>query len=101
MNHECGTENTLDMLVFIDLPTIYTVLVIKLCFIRTIDFIECTDNSTCDENALCNNITGIPVCTCNEGFIGNGSICEGKYSQHIFYCWEILVVLFCYLFVLL
>ncbi len=50
-----------------------------------IDFIECTDNSTCDENALCNNVTGTSMCTCNEGFIGNGTVCEGEYySQHIF-----------------
>jgi hypothetical protein len=23
------------------------------------------------------------VCTCNEGFIGNGTVCEGENSQHI------------------
>ena len=46
-------------------------------YLYMIEFVECTDNSTCDENALCNNVTGAPVCTCDEGFTGNGTVCEG------------------------
>ena len=44
-----------------------------------IEFINCTDDNGCDENAVCNNITGTPVCTCNEGFVGTGRVCEGSY----------------------
>ncbi len=55
-----------------------------------IEFVECTDNNTCDENALCSNVTGTRVCTCNEGFTGNGTVCEGRYSAHIFIIWILL-----------
>ena len=39
---------------------------------------ECAMESTCHFNAACNNTIGSYKCTCNKGFTGNGTICEGK-----------------------
>jgi len=42
------------------------------------DFDECSlEPSPCDENADCTNTDGSYICTCKQGFTGNGSICEG------------------------
>jgi len=44
----------------------------------TPDIDECSDESrVCDENAACANNEGSYSCTCNEGFTGNGTTCEG------------------------
>ena len=42
-----------------------------------IDEDECSLNGTCLENATCTNIPGSFVCTCNNGFTGNQTYCEG------------------------
>ena len=42
-----------------------------------IDINECL-TAPCDSNANCNDTYGSFVCTCNDGFIGNGSTCNGK-----------------------
>ena len=39
---------------------------------------ECSVNNSCHINATCNNIPGSFVCTCNTGFSGNQTYCEGK-----------------------
>ena len=38
---------------------------------------ECSLNGTCPENATCANIPGSFVCSCNTGFTGNQTYCEG------------------------
>ena len=44
------------------------------------DMNECLmDMHDCAENATCTNMIGSYLCTCNEGFIGDGFVCEGKY----------------------
>ena len=38
------------------------------------------DPSSCDENADCTNNDGSYSCTCKQGFIGDGAVCEGTYK---------------------
>ena len=42
------------------------------------DLDECEINGTCPEHSTCANTFGSFVCTCNEGFMKNGSVCLGK-----------------------
>ena len=42
---------------------------------------ECaSEDSYCDENASCRNTHGSFLCNCDQGFIGNGTICQDKGS---------------------
>ena len=41
------------------------------------DINECLQNDTCDENANCTNTDGSFMCTCYEGFSGDGQTCTG------------------------
>lgn len=59
------------------------IVVQKQFFASFIEFLECTDDTICDPNASCNNVTGTPVCTCNDGFVEDGDVCEGKNLKHI------------------
>lgn len=44
----------------------------------TSDIDECSaESNPCDENADCTNNDGSYICTCKEGFAGNGATCEG------------------------
>ena len=40
------------------------------------DINECETIKPCHDHATCNNTRGGYVCSCNEGFIGNGTHCE-------------------------
>ena len=45
----------------------------------TSDIDECADaTNNCDSNATCINTPGSFTCTCNQGYTGNGTTCEGK-----------------------
>ena len=46
---------------------------------------ECEINGTCPEHSTCANTFGSFVCTCNEGFMKNGSVCIGKGLPFIHY----------------
>lgn len=39
---------------------------------------ECNGENDCHQNATCTNTIGSYNCTCNDGFEGNGTSCEGK-----------------------
>lgn len=41
------------------------------------DINECA-LSECHENAKCTNTEGSFICTCKDGFTGDGKSCEGK-----------------------
>ncbi|XP_078482065.1 uncharacterized protein LOC100177807 [Ciona intestinalis] len=43
-----------------------------------IDTNECLSPSTCDPNALCTNTVGSFICTCYDGYTGDGRLCTGK-----------------------
>ena len=48
-----------------------------------LDIDECESNGhDCHVNATCANNNGLYTCACNDGFSGNGTICEGM-------CWNI------------
>ena len=44
-----------------------------------LDIDECANATTnnCDFNANCTNTPGSFTCTCNQGYTGNGTTCEG------------------------
>jgi hypothetical protein len=46
--------------------------------IKFADIDECNDESdNCHDNATCRNNDGSFNCTCNSGYTGNGTYCEG------------------------
>ena len=57
------------------------------CFLIDID--ECLDANPCDENADCVNLDSSFICTCRQGFTGNGTTCNGKYCNVILF--ELLI----------
>eukprot|EP00058_Branchiostoma_floridae_P024043 XP_002609533.1 hypothetical protein BRAFLDRAFT_232057 [Branchiostoma floridae] len=45
-----------------------------------VDIDECAAHeSPCDPNAYCQNTIGFFVCICEDGYIGDGFTCNGKY----------------------
>lgn len=43
-----------------------------------LDIDECAmGTDSCDENADCDNAIGNYTCTCQSGYSGNGTVCEG------------------------
>ena len=47
---------------------------------RFIDVDECEskDSNSCHEYATCKDVVGTYICTCFEGFFGDGEECKGK-----------------------
>ena len=43
-----------------------------------IDRCKDVDSSSCHEYATCKNFLGNYICTCIEGFFGDGKECQGK-----------------------
>ena len=43
------------------------------------DIDECADANPCDADATCENTPGAFICTCNDGFAGDGMTCAGMY----------------------
>ena len=37
----------------------------------------CATNNTCPTNSTCTSIPGTIACSCDTGFIGNQTLCEG------------------------
>ena len=50
-----------------------------------LDVDECVEQSPCDQNATCTNTPGAYMCTCNEGFTGNGATCTGRKKLSVIY----------------
>ena len=51
-----------------------------------LDIDECfsyIDN--CHNNSDCINTDGSFLCTCGNGYSGNGTVCQGKYRRHSFW----------------
>ena len=55
---------------------------VRICRLKTTfppsDVDECDIIGSCPEHSTCANTFGSFVCTCNEGFMRNGSECVGK-----------------------
>ena len=48
------------------------------------DVDECADGSAgCSADASCTNFAGGFTCTCNDGYDGDGTTCDGKYASTI------------------
>ena len=47
------------------------------CYIH-LDVNECELRHNCHTNAVCQNTPGSYTCQCDDGFAGNGFICESK-----------------------
>ena len=43
-----------------------------------VDTDECLTVSPCHANATCNNTEGSYTCSCDNGFSGDGILCNGK-----------------------
>ena len=49
------------------------------------DVNECTDGThNCDSNAACTNTNGAFTCSCNSGYIGDGTSCSGNKDTNLF-----------------
>ena len=47
------------------------------------DVDECVNGThNCHINANCTNRNGSFYCTCNPGYMGNGTFCEGRYHSN-------------------
>ena len=47
---------------------------------QNLDIDDCASNP-CHGNATCNNTIGSFICTCDDGFSGDGFNCSGKENQ--------------------
>ena len=72
------TKDTLEMKPFVKVRTTYSVNHVIANPLITSDIDECADATTCDSNATCTNTPGSFTCTCNQGYTGNGTTCEGN-----------------------
>ena len=61
----------------------FAVFVCMMAIVSPIDINECANATTCNSNAACTNTPGSFTCTCNQGYTGNGTTCEGKTPVHI------------------
>lgn len=52
-----------------------------LCYTADVD--ECEEDlDNCDDNADCMNVEDGFMCTCIEGYTGNGTVCDSKWCGH-------------------
>ena len=52
-------------------------------FLYHTDIDECSDGThSCDPDAKCDNTDGSYQCTCNKGYSGDGTFCDGNYYFH-------------------
>ena len=74
------TKDTMEMKPFVKVRTTNSVnnVIANHHATLTSDIDECADATTCDSNANCTNTPGSFTCTCNQGYTGNETICEGK-----------------------
>ena len=49
------------------------------------DVNECSPPNPCHANAQCADIQGSFTCQCNDGFAGDGFICQGKRYKGVSY----------------
>jgi len=60
-----------------------------------LDINECAvGKSSCSANAICLNSPGSFTCSCKQGFIGNGSQCDGNVSKYRAKCFYIEILFY-------
>ena len=66
------------------------------CFFKT-DFDECKDpkRNECHKKAKCTNTEGSYNCTCIDGYVGNGTLCQGMVAILLFA--SLIVTMWCLL----
>lgn len=42
------------------------------------DINECVEGNPCDKNAACSNTDGSFMCSCQDGYTGDGVTCKGN-----------------------
>ena len=53
------------------------------CFSTFLDVDECVAlTHNCSENANCTNLVGSFNCSCNPGYVGNGTTCTGNVAHN-------------------
>ena len=56
------------------------------CYVKLLhfeDIDECSEpTNVCDINAQCFNTIGSFTCVCNDGYLGNGLVCDGMLISH-------------------
>ena len=58
--------------------SLFALLCLKTYHFYFIDIEECSETpSPCHEHATCKELQGSFNCSCDEGFTGNGTYCEG------------------------
>ena len=51
---------------------------LHILYVQYLDIDECTRDHDCHTKATCTNTVGSYGCACNDGWIGNGTVCTDK-----------------------
>ena len=80
LTNSAGLDPTLSICLLLDI-TCFHAQVVGLTCGYFLDIDECMDHmDDCHQNASCRNNNGSFSCSCNSGFTGNGTDCEGMFK---------------------
>ena len=68
-------------------------LLILIVIFYPVDIDECMGNTwPCHGNATCDNNIGSFTCTCKDGFMMNGTNCDGQYYIYNFFMMKVVII---------